>query len=108
MYWITGILGFALVVAPFIFGYSDNPVALWTSLILGGAVMVDSYIEKIADDKGQWEYVVAEIVGLFAIVAPFTLGFGHITQAVWMSAAVGILLIVISGAKLFYDQKSFN
>ena len=35
MYWLTGVLGLILVVAPFIMGYTENLAALWTSIILG-------------------------------------------------------------------------
>jgi hypothetical protein len=38
MYWLTGLLGLALVVAPFALGYSGDPTALWSSIILGTVV----------------------------------------------------------------------
>ena len=40
MNWITGILGIALFLAPFVFGYSGTPWALWISLIMGAIVTI--------------------------------------------------------------------
>ncbi len=108
MYWTTGILGLAFAVAPFLFGYSNNPVAMWTSLLLGGGVMLVSLLEEASENQDRWEYWVAALVGLGAIAAPFVLGFGHITQAMWTSIAVGLLLALTAGGKLFYEQRSFQ
>jgi len=108
MYWITGILGLGFAAAPFLFGYSENPVALWTSLLLGGAVMITSYLEAAAGDKERWEYVAAAIVGLGAIAAPFALGFGNLVTAMWSSVAIGLLLAVVAGYKLYSDQPHYG
>lgn len=104
MYWITGILGFALASAPFLLGYADNSVAMWTSVILGGATLFVSYLEGLAADKDRWEYAVAALVGLGIIAAPFVLGFGGLTVAMWTSVAIGVLLTIIAGTKLYYGR----
>lgn len=108
MYWITGILGLAFAVAPFLFGYADNSVAMWTSFVLGGGVLLTSLVEGTEDNKGKWEYWLTTIVGLGAVIAPFALGFGSITTAMWTSVGIGLLLALIAGGKLFYDEKSFR
>lgn len=105
MYWITGILGLAFTVAPFVFGYSDNTIALYTSLILGAAVVVVSVVEFFKEDKEDWEYWAAGIVGLVASVAPFVLGFSTHRQAMWTSVVAGILLIVFAGGRLLTGEQ---
>lgn len=107
MYWITGILGLAFAAAPFLFGYADNSIALWTSLIIGGGVLLTSLAEGVQDNKGKWEYLVSALVGLGAVAAPFVLGFGSVTTAMWTSVGIGLLLTLIAGSKLYYDQKGF-
>jgi hypothetical protein len=42
MFWITGMLGLAFIVAPFAFGYNDTPEALWTSVGVGAIVALVS------------------------------------------------------------------
>ncbi len=104
MYWITGILGLAFAIAPFVLGYSTNIVATWTSVILGVVVLATSVIEYFQADKEQWEYWVAGIVGLLAIVAPFLLGFGSYVGATWTSIIAGVLLILTAGSKISRGQ----
>ncbi len=100
MYWLTGLLGLILFVAPFLFGYADNTGALWTSLIVGAFLMVDSVFEGVAEDKQRWEYVVAVVLGIVAVAAPFVLGFSTVTAALWTSIAVGIVAVIAAGGRL--------
>jgi hypothetical protein len=65
-------------------------------------------VEGYSYDKDRWEYVVAALVGIAAISAPFVLGFSGIATAMWTSVAVGILLALTAGSKLYYDQSSFG
>ena len=101
MYWLTGILGLILGIAPWIFGYSDNTVALWTSLILGAATIIVSIVEAAQGNRQQWEYWTAGVLGLIAIVAPFVFGFGNFANAMWSSDVLGILLAIFAGSKAF-------
>lgn len=104
MYWLTGILGLALAVAPFILGYSNNVSALWTSLIVGGATMVLSLVEGIRADREQWEYWAVGVLGLVAIVAPFIFNFSAHATAMWTSVVMGILIVLFAGSKLTTGQ----
>lgn len=101
MYWITGILGLILALAPFLFGYSGDSAALWTSVLVGGATIIVSLIEGARADKEQWEYWAAGILGLIAIIAPFIFGFGTNTSAMWTSLVIGALIVIFAGSRLF-------
>jgi hypothetical protein len=105
MYWTTGILGLILTIAPFIFGYSNDSAALWTSFIVGGATIVVSLIEAARADKEQWEYWAAGILGLIAIIAPFIFGFGTNISAMWTSLVIGALIAIFAGSRLFTTGK---
>ncbi len=83
MYWITGLLGLALIAAPFVLGYSGNAAALWTDMVLGALVAIASAWKLIAQDKVNWEYWAAGILGILAIIAPFVMGFSTLTAALW-------------------------
>ncbi len=108
MYYLTGLLGLAAVVAPFLFSYSGDIAALWTSLIVGAILILASFIEGLTDDKGRWEYWVAGIVGLGAIIAPFALGFSASTAAVWTMMIIGIVAIGAAGTKLTSGTTRFG
>ncbi|HYK08977.1 MAG TPA: SPW repeat protein [Candidatus Eisenbacteria bacterium] len=105
MYWITGIIGLIFVVAPYIFGYSGNIAALWTSMAVGGITLIVSIVEGLQADRQLWEYWIAGILGIVAIFAPFIFGFSNFTSAVWSSITLGVLLVLFAGTKLFSGQE---
>lgn len=104
MYWITGILGLALIVAPFVLGYMSNPTALWSSIILGAAIAVVSGIKAVVHDVARWEYWVAGILGLAAIVAPFVLGFRTQMRPLDASIILGAIVVVLTAYQLFFTH----
>jgi hypothetical protein len=97
MYWLTGILGALLVIAPFVLGFTGNPAALWTSVILGAAVVVVSAIKGWAHDATLWEYWAAGILGILAVIAPFVLGFSGLQPALYASVILGVIVLVLAG-----------
>jgi hypothetical protein len=99
MYWVTGVLGLALIVAPFVLGYSDNTTALWASIVLGVVVAGVSLFE--AWDKARWEYWVAGAAGVLAVLAPFVLGFTAVTAALWASLILGAIIVILAGYEVF-------
>lgn len=104
MYWITGLLGLAFALAPFVLGYSENDTALWTSILIGGATIIVSWIEGTQADREQWEYWTAAILGIVAIVAPFIFGFEDQEVATWTSVIVGGLIALFAGSRLTTGQ----
>ena len=42
MYWIVGILGLAVMAAPFVVGCSNNMIGTWSNFLLGAAVVIVS------------------------------------------------------------------
>jgi hypothetical protein len=89
-------------VAPFGFGYSNNTYALWTSIILGAGVLVASIIEAFDARKAKWEYWVAGLAGLAAVIAPFVFGFTTLTMALWTTIVLGAIVLILAGYKLFF------
>ncbi len=97
---MTGILGFALVIAPILFGYSHNAPALWTSVLVGLATIAFSWTEGKNHDSELWEYWSVVILGGTAVVSPFILGFTELTAALWTSIVLGVLIALFAAMKL--------
>ena len=104
MIWFTAFLGLMLVLAPFIMGYTNNTIALWTSIVMGLIVLAVSLYKGIKHDKAQWEYMVIAIVGLLAVFAPFILGFSAINVAVWTLIILGGILAILAGFEGFFSK----
>jgi len=101
MYWTIGILGLALIVAPFVLGYSGDTNALWTSIILGAVVALVAGYKALTKDVAKWEDWVAGIAGLLAVIAPFVL-FSAQTTAVWTSVILGLVVAILAGYQVFF------
>ena len=109
MYWLTGLMGLILAAAPFVFGFSNNPQALWTSLIVGSVLMVSAALEGWSDDKQTWEYWVMGVAGVGAIFAPFVLGFYGVYAAAWSLVIIGVVTVISVSARLLQSSKGrFN
>ncbi len=106
MYWLTGFLGILLILAPFVLGYSSDSVALWSNIILGAIVLVVSVIEGLTPNETRWEYWVAGIMGILAILAPFVLQFSAVATALWASVILGVIVAVLSGYELITLNRS--
>ena len=107
MYLLMGFLGLALLISPYLFGYSVDATALWTSLIIGAILVIDSILEGIAADRDKWEYWVAGFAGVVAILAPFVLGFTA-TSALWTLVIVGVATVLVSGSKLLPWREQYR
>jgi len=105
MYGLTGLLGIAMAVAPFILGYRDNTIAMWTSIVLGVVVLGVSIIEGMDVDQAKWEWWVAGIAGVLAVVAPFVFGFTALTMALWTFIVLGAVVAIVAGYEVFFVQQ---
>lgn len=108
VYLLVGFLGLVSIVSPYMFGFSENAVALWTSLSVGAILLVASILEGIAADKERWEYWVVGIVGVGTVLAPFVLGFSALTTALWTLVIIGVATILVAGTKLFPGRPRFR
>lgn len=101
MYVITGLLGAALTLAPWVLNYSGDNAAMWTSVIVGGLVVLVSVAKGLLmeteGENAKWEYWVAALAGVAAIAAPFVFGFTALTAALWTTIIVGALVVIASG-----------
>ena len=97
MFWLIGLLGLALIVAPFVLGFNDGSTAMWSSIVLGAVILVVSVLEGVLRDLSTWEYWLAGLAGILAVVAPFVLQFNTAVQStpMWTSIILGALVTLL-------------
>lgn len=105
MYLLIGFLGLVSVLAPYAFGYNGDTVALWTSLIIGAILIISAALEGLAADRERWEYWVAGLAGVGAILAPFVFGFSGLAAALWTLIIIGVISVIVAWAKLFSGRE---
>jgi hypothetical protein len=92
MYWTIIILSILLGISPFVLGFSSNVAALWTTLIVGVALLITGIT--------KW-YKASFVLGILVIIAAFVLGFSSIPAALWPSLVVGAVIAVWTGITWF-------
>ena len=95
MKWVTFVLGILLCLAPFVFGFSGTPLALWTSLICGVVILITGLTES---------YKAAAIAGLVVFLAPWVLGYSKIPGALWSCLLLGGAVAISTGYMGFFTK----
>lgn len=99
MFWLTGLLGIVLGLAPFVFGFANNPVALWITLILGAVVVIASVIGVLSPRADtRWAHWVIGAAGVAALIAPFIFGY-NTGSPLWTNVVLGAVLVVFELVK---------
>ncbi len=106
MYWIITALGGLLFIAPFVLGFSANAAALWTCIILGAVVAVAAGYQAVTKDDARWEFVVAGIAGVLAVLNPFILNFSNNATPTWTSVILGVIVTVLAGWNYYQSSET--
>lgn len=85
--WVNVTIGILLILAPFVFGYSQTPAALWSSLGMGAMISVLGYL-----DLPRW----LAVAGGVTFMAPFIFHFSAIEPAMWVCITIGAVIAVIN------------
>ncbi len=97
--WIMLICGALLFVSPWALGYAGDPSAARAAWV-GGAVIVIMAILALIQ-FAEWEDWVALVAGVLVIAAPWLLGFAALGHAVWVFAALGLIVALASVSEIW-------
>ncbi len=100
MEWLIGVVGIAIILSPFVLGYTANTPAFLSSIILGAGVTAVSAVKGLAPDKTRWEFWVAGILGMLLVAAPFALNFFSLAEAVWLTTYLGMVVAILACIQL--------
>ena len=99
MYWVVGLLGALLILAPFVLTDHEDTNAQWSSVILGAIILVAAIIRAFDTGTSNWEYWVAIVAGIVAVAAPLLFNFRAVNQdtEMWTSIILGVLTVIAAG-----------
>lgn len=104
--WGTMALGFALVLAPWLARFSDSQDATLCTVIIGLAVL---YFAQLAIARTEaWEEWITLALGLWLIVAPWTLGFADRPGAKWTHLALGGMIAALAVIELVEEFLDYD
>ena len=98
------VLGAVLFLGPWLFGFADQQQAAWNAWITGAIMVVLAGAAIFA--FAEWEEWVNLVVGLWALVAPWVLGFTSYTSATWSHVVVGLVVAALSAAEGWYFHRN--
>lgn len=94
--WITFVVGLWLIAAPFALGYSGMFQAIASDVIVGMLIAASSLWMAFKADAAWWCNRALMLFGIWAIVAPFALGYRPTTNAMTSDVAAGILVLALA------------
>ncbi|WP_262029573.1 SPW repeat protein [Microvirga sp. Mcv34] len=97
---INAPLGAFLAVSPWLLGFSTAETATWSAGLVGALACLIA-LAGLARPQ-QWQTWASLVVGLWAAVAPWALGFAGETNAAWCHLTVGLTTVVVAAFALFW------
>lgn len=95
--WTNVLLGVWLVAAPFALAYQGVTTALYEDIVLGAVIALFAFWRAMGEEKSgmagvSWTVAAA---GLWVLIAPFVLGYGAVTAAVYNDVIVGLAVAIL-------------
>ncbi len=104
-YWLTGLVGVLLSMAPRALAYNRGVGAFRTNVAFGMGIIALSILRAAAPhDPSNWEYWLIGVLGSMAIVAPFALAFTNMTSALWASVALGAGALALATPRVLQSE----
>lgn len=93
---INVILGLWLIISPWIFAYTLMTGALWNSIIVGVIIVIVALIHFFNRSHLAWPSWINIVLGLWTIISPWVFGYSSVTNAMWNSVIVGVLVAAVA------------
>jgi len=94
------IAGLCLMLAPWVFGFTGDAYAAWNAWIVGAVVALIAIGALVA--FAEWEEWADAILGVWAIISPWLLGFSALTAAATSHVVIGLIVAVLAAVELWY------
>ena len=99
---INGLIGVALILAPWMMGFADSPRPSWNAMLTGLVLVAVALGAMLA--PSAWEEWTETGIGLWLIIAPWTLEFSRETTAMRATVVAGVVVVVLSFWVLLTDK----
>ncbi|WP_207486084.1 SPW repeat protein [Arenibaculum pallidiluteum] len=92
-----------LFCAPWAFGFAGHPSASWNAWLTASVVGVIAAAAVFS--YAEWEEWVNAVLGVWAIVSPWVLGFADVPAATWSHALVGLVVAALAACELWMTRQ---
>lgn len=92
--------GLGLLLSPWYLGYAAETYAAWNAWIVGAGVAVIAAVALFAFHKTEeW---VSLLLGVWAILAPWLLGFAAVSMAATVHVIAGLVVAIVAAVNLWF------
>ncbi|TIQ10744.1 SPW repeat protein [Mesorhizobium sp.] len=96
------IAGLGLLLSPWYLGFAAEAYAAWNAWFVGAAVTLIAVAALFSFHQvEEWANVV---LGLWALVSPWVLGFSPVTAAMWAHVIAGIVVAVLAAGGIWFTH----
>lgn len=96
---VNFVLGACLASAPWVLGFTSQTAAAWNAWVVGAAVAFVA-VDALAN-LTEWEEWANMALGIWAILAPWLLGFAGVAQAMYAHLFIGLIVTVLAAVDLW-------
>ena len=100
---VNAVLGAALVLSPWILGFSDETFAMSNAVVIGLALVATALGAMLAPKA--WEEWTEAILGLWMVISPWALAYSHVKAAMYAAVAVGLIVVLLALWTLATDRE---
>ncbi len=97
---INVIVGVCLALAPFVLGFAADAGAAWNAWIVGAAIALIAIGALVS--FAEWEEWANLLLGVWAVIAPWALGFTAIGNATMVHVVAGLIVAVLAAIDLWF------
>ena len=99
---INILAGLALALSPWLLDFTAVAAAAWNAWLVGAAIALLAIWDLFSFSKVQ-ERIIG-LLGLWAIVAPWVLGFADLSSATAVHVVLGLITAVVAAGTLWSDS----
>jgi hypothetical protein len=89
--WVNVVVGAWLVVSGGLLGFTDQPAALWNSIIVG--IVLAAFALWAYFGKQKWVHWVNVAAGVWLFLSPWILGFANAPKPLWNSLIFAVIAV---------------
>jgi hypothetical protein len=97
---INIVAGLGLLLSPWYLGYAGETYAAWNAWVVGAAVAVLAALALFAFHQAE-EWINLAL-GLWAVIAPWLLGFATLPAAVGAHVIAGLIVAIVAAGSLWF------
>jgi uncharacterized membrane protein len=98
------VLAAVLFLTPWMAGFAGEQTAAWTAWITSAAVALVAIISLVGHASlAPW---INLALGVWAIVAPWVMGFATMAPAMWSHVVLGAAVVLAAAAELWLEHRS--